>query len=96
MSDQIPNLKTLLGRGRGGGPRTRARGALASSAGGRQVARDEAVRGTDQDAAGSRLSCVDLGYLEDPYAACFATQPSTRRLPLLNRGASSHRQSRRR
>jgi hypothetical protein len=44
------------------------------------------VRGTDQDAAGSRVSCVELGYLDDPYAKLFATQMTTRRLPLLNRG----------
>lgn len=45
--------------------------------------------GTDQDAAGSRVSCVELGYLHDPYARLVATQPSTRRLPLLNRGMSN-------
>lgn len=44
------------------------------------------MRNTDQDAAGSRVSCVELGYLDDPYAKLFATQPATRRLPLLNRG----------
>ncbi|KAF2196069.1 leucine carboxyl methyltransferase 1 [Delitschia confertaspora ATCC 74209] len=84
----IPNLKTLLGTRRGGSGRGRGRGRglpespQASS----EAVRDEAVRGTDQDAAGSRVSCVQLGYLHDPYASCFATQQSTRRLPLLNRG----------
>ena len=63
-------------RGRGGG-------GLGSSS---DQKRDDAVKGTDQDAAGSRVSCVELGYLHDPYAKLFATQPSTRRLPLLNRG----------
>jgi [phosphatase 2A protein]-leucine-carboxy methyltransferase len=32
------------------------------------------------------LSCVELGYLDDPYAKLFATQHAPRRLPLLNRG----------
>lgn len=36
------------------------------------------------------MSCVELGYLHDPYAKLFATQPSTRRLPLLNRGTVDH------
>lgn len=84
-SNQIPNLRTLLGPGRGGGLRGRGRGGggLGSSS---DQKRDDAVKGTDQDAAGSRVSCVELGYLHDPYAKLFATQPSTRRLPLLNRG----------
>lgn len=69
----------MRGRGRGrGGP-----GAGTEE---NEVARDSAVRGTDQDAAGSRVSCVELGYLDDPYAKLFATQATTRRLPLLNRG----------
>ncbi|OSS49194.1 hypothetical protein B5807_05433 [Epicoccum nigrum] len=85
-SNQIPNLRTLLGPGRGGGLRGRGRGGggLGSSS---DQKRDDAVKGTDQDAAGSRVSCVELGYLHDPYAKLFATQPSTRRLPLLNRGS---------
>lgn len=85
-SSQIPNLKTLLGRGRGGGLRGRARGGPGASSESLETVRDNAVRGTDQDAAGSRVSCVELGYLDDPYARFFASQPSTRRLPLLNRG----------
>ncbi len=84
-SNQIPNLKTLLGPGRGGGLRARGRGRGGPGSSSEEV-RDNAVKGTDQDAAGSRVSCVELGYLHDPYAKLFATQPSTRRLPLLNRG----------
>ncbi|KAF2687849.1 leucine carboxyl methyltransferase [Lentithecium fluviatile CBS 122367] len=91
---EIPNLKTLLGRGRGGGLRGRGRGRGGIRPGREDreeseesdADRDSAVRGTDQDAAGSRLSCVELGYLDDPYAKLFATQTMTRRLPLLNRG----------
>lgn len=83
---EIPNLKTLLGQRRGGGLRGLGgpgRGGLNSS---KEAAADNAVRKTDQDAAGSRVSCVEVGYLHDPYAKLFATQPATRRLPLLNRG----------
>ncbi|KAH7091177.1 S-adenosyl-L-methionine-dependent methyltransferase [Paraphoma chrysanthemicola] len=87
-SNEIPNLKTLLGTRRGGGlrGRGRGRGAIGSSPEESEQIRDDAVKGTDQDAAGSRVSCVELGYLHDPYAKLFATQPATRRLPLLNRG----------
>jgi [phosphatase 2A protein]-leucine-carboxy methyltransferase len=87
-NNEIPNLKTLLGTRRGGGLRGRGRGggAAASSSESNEQVRDNAVKATDQDAAGSRVSCVELGYLHDPYANLFATQPATRRLPLLNRG----------
>ncbi|CAO2654256.1 Nn.00g109890.m01.CDS01 [Neocucurbitaria sp. VM-36] len=87
-SNDIPNLKTLLGTRRGGAPRGRGRGrgGLGSSSEEREQVRDNAVKSTDQDAAGSRVSCVELGYLHDPYARLFATQQSARRLPLLNRG----------
>jgi [phosphatase 2A protein]-leucine-carboxy methyltransferase len=87
-SNEIPNLKTLLGNRRGGGLRGLGpgRGSIGSSSEGQEQVRDNAVKGTDQDAAGSRVSCVELGYLHDPYARLFATQAATRRLPLLNRG----------
>ncbi|KAL1609583.1 carboxy methyl transferase for protein phosphatase 2A [Nothophoma quercina] len=85
-SNQIPNLRTLLGSGRGGALRGRGRGRGGHGSSSDEV-KDNAVKGTDQDAAGSRVSCVELGYLHDPYAKLFATQPSTRRLPLLNRGS---------
>ncbi|KAH7390664.1 S-adenosyl-L-methionine-dependent methyltransferase [Pyrenochaeta sp. MPI-SDFR-AT-0127] len=88
-SNEIPNLKTLLGTRRGGASRGRGRGrgGLGGSSEEREQARDNAVKGTDQDAAGSRVSCVELGYLHDPYAKLFATQQTTKRLPLLNRGS---------
>jgi [phosphatase 2A protein]-leucine-carboxy methyltransferase len=91
-SNEIPNLKTLLGNRRGGGLRGRGRGGggLGSSREENEQVRDDAVKGTDQDAAGSRVSCVELGYLHDPYAKLFATQPATRRLPLLNRGTTTN------
>jgi [phosphatase 2A protein]-leucine-carboxy methyltransferase len=87
-SNEIPNLRTLLGQGRGGTSRGRGRGrgALGTSSEERAQVLDNAVKGTDQDAAGSRVSCVELGYLDDPYAKLFATQQTARKLPLLNRG----------
>jgi O-methyltransferase involved in polyketide biosynthesis len=87
-SNEIPNLKTLLGQRRGGASRGRGRGGsgLGSSSEERAQVLDNAVKGTDQDAAGSRVSCVEVGYLHDPYAKLFATQQTARKLPLLNRG----------
>ncbi|KAG5950659.1 hypothetical protein E4U53_004629 [Claviceps sorghi] len=81
----IPNLLSLRGDGGGNGRRGRGRrpgGPAASPA----VSPDVAVQGTDTDAAVSRLSAVDLGYLDDAYAGLFVTGPPTRRLPIINRG----------
>ncbi|OCL01264.1 leucine carboxyl methyltransferase 1 [Glonium stellatum] len=85
---EIPNLKSLLASRRGGQQRGRGRGILTSGAKheSSDADKDRAVQNTDQDAATSRLSCIELGYLEDPFAKAFATQPTIRRLPLLNRG----------
>ena len=86
---QIPNLSTLrTGSGRG-----RARGRAqesddnpsAPSSEGR-AAKDEVVQHTDIDASGSRLSAVELGYLEDPFAKLFVSTESQRRFPIINRG----------
>ena len=46
------------------------------------------IQGTDTDAAVSRLSAVELGYLDDPYAQYFVQNsgPGDRRLPIINRG----------
>ncbi|KAF1942477.1 leucine carboxyl methyltransferase [Clathrospora elynae] len=87
-SNEIPNLKALLGQRRGGASGGRGRGGigLGSSSEERAQVLDNAVKGTDQDAAGSRASCVEVGYLHDPYAKLFTTQQTTRKLPLLNRG----------
>lgn len=85
MSDasQIPNLLSL--RGRGGGRRGRGRGGAQTPGETRQ---DTAIQGTDNDAAVSRLSAVDVGYLDDPYAQFFVQSMGapTRRLPIINRG----------
>lgn len=79
----LPNL--LHSRGRGGRPLRRGRGGASSSA---AVHPDEIVQRTDTDAAVSRLSAVELGYLDDPYARFFAqgSGPGDRRLPIINRG----------
>lgn len=96
----IPNLLSLRGsrgggrgrnRGRGGGgglhppPSPSSATATAAAAG-----RDAVIQGTDTDAAVSRMSAVDLGYLDDPFAQFFVQRPTigqaTRRLPIINRG----------
>lgn len=82
---QIPNLNTLRtgrsSRGRGNG-RTGENGL-----GSRPSGKDRVVQGTDNDASVSRLSAVELGYLEDPYAtALMPSGSATRRLPIINRG----------
>lgn len=84
----IPNLLSLrgarggrVGRGRGRGP-----GGGPSSSG---PTHDQTIQGTDDDAAGSRLSAVNVGYLADSYAHFFVDNingPPPRRLPIINRG----------
>lgn len=84
----IPNLLSLRGsRGGARGGRGRGRSGQGSSAG---AAHDATIQGTDNDAAVSRLSAVELGYLDDPYARYFVQSvdgPPARRLPIINRGA---------
>jgi len=47
------------------------------------------VQATDTDAAVSRLSVVDLGYLQDEFAECFVgLGRRVRRMPVINRGMS--------
>lgn len=82
----IPNLLSLRGAARGGRGRGRGRGGHRSAA---ATAHDATIQGTDTDAAVSRMSAVDVGYLNDPYAQYFvsnAAGPVTRRLPIINRG----------
>lgn len=91
---QIPNLLSLRGRG-GGGLRGRggagagggrSRGGFASPA----ASHDATIQGTDTDASVSRLSAVDLGYLQDPFAQYFVQNgPPVRRLPIINRGETT-------
>ncbi|KAK3318666.1 S-adenosyl-L-methionine-dependent methyltransferase [Apodospora peruviana] len=97
----IPNLLSLRGASRGGGDRGGrgrsrgrgfggpGRGAASGSASASALGHDAAIQGTDTDAAVSRLSAVELGYLQDPFASLFVQQaamPPTRRLPIINRG----------
>ncbi|KAJ6120847.1 hypothetical protein N7523_005127 [Penicillium sp. IBT 18751x] len=79
---RIPNLNTLR-RGRG-----RGRGIERTEIGhGHPTSKDRIVQGTDNDASVSRLSAVELGYLDDPYASAFTPPESaTRRFPIINRG----------
>ncbi|KAF7517353.1 hypothetical protein PCG10_001270 [Penicillium crustosum] len=81
MASHIPNLNTLRrGRGRGRGIGRTEETGLASG-------KDRIVQGTDNDASVSRLSAVELGYLEDAYAAALTpVGAATRRLPIINRG----------
>ena len=83
---QIPNLNTL----RRGGLRRRGRGtALGSTRNdvARKANNDEIIRNTDNDAATSRLSAVEAGYLDDPFAKLLSgNEEVSRRLPLMNRG----------
>ncbi|KAG0372941.1 hypothetical protein BGX24_012380 [Mortierella sp. AD032] len=51
-----------------------------------QAARDDVIKGTDDDAIISKLSAVNLGYLDDPFVKHFVKRPS-RRPPLINRGS---------
>ncbi|KAM0202925.1 hypothetical protein ACHAPQ_001137 [Fusarium lateritium] len=84
-STDIPNLLNSLRGARGGRGRGRGRGGHGSSA----ATHDSTIQGTDTDASVSRLSAVDLGYLDDPYAQYFVQStdgPAARRLPIINRG----------
>ncbi|PON29502.1 leucine carboxyl methyltransferase 1 [Trichoderma gamsii] len=89
----IPNLLSLRGRG-GGRGRSRGRGQGPGGGSGsgpesRGKAHDATIQGTDTDAAVSRLSAVDMGYLSDPYARYFVSNlggPPARRFPIINRG----------
>ncbi|KAI1503678.1 S-adenosyl-L-methionine-dependent methyltransferase [Biscogniauxia marginata] len=84
----IPNLLSL--RGSRGGARGRFRGRGGHSTSASSVTHDATIQGTDTDAAVSRMSAVDLGYLEDPFAQFFVQTPAigapVRRLPIINRG----------
>lgn len=84
----IPNLNTLRrgqrGRGRGRGHPAAHSGGEGHSGRQRQ---DDIVQSTDNDAATSRLSAVEAGYLEDPFARLLHSDEQVpRRLPLMNRG----------
>lgn len=50
--------------------------------------KDQIVQRTDLDASLSRVSAVELGYLDDPFAGLFleGTEKTERRFPIINRG----------
>ncbi|KAK5168796.1 carboxy methyl transferase for protein phosphatase 2A [Saxophila tyrrhenica] len=89
----IPNLNTLrIGRG---GPRRRGgRGGIGSSSDGEpserdsETARDRVVQQTDHDASSSRMSAIELDYLDDVYAKQLWTpnEKVPKRYPIINRG----------
>lgn len=86
-ASSIPNLLSLRGGTRGGRGRGRGRGGHQPA--GSSQGHDAVIQGTDSDAAISRLSAVELGYLEDSFAEYFVrggSGPPTRRLPIINRG----------
>ncbi|KAL9092191.1 MAG: hypothetical protein Q9159_000950 [Coniocarpon cinnabarinum] len=82
---QIPNLLESLRKSKAAGNSNGLRGgprrgpALGSS--------DAVIQQTDDDAAGSRLSAVDVGYLQDKYARALSfSKQNVRRMPIINRG----------
>lgn len=89
---QIPNLNSL----RRGGLRGRGRGSGEHAHGGARrppVDHDQIVRNTDNDATTSRLSAVEAGYLQDPFARLLTMGEGVqRRLPLMNRGEQPRRE----
>lgn len=89
---QIPNLLSLRGRGVGRG-RGRRGGAGPLADEDPKIAKakqDQIIQQTDTDANISRLSAVEAGYLDDPFAKDFAPSPlpaqGIRRFPIINRG----------
>ena len=81
----IPNLNSFrTGRGRG-----RGRGLGGSSSHESSLdksSNDRIVQQTDQDASVSRMSAVNAGYLNDPFAKLFVSSEALNRLPIINRG----------
>ena len=83
-------------RGRGSGRGRRGGGSALDDSSSEDPAvaaakQDQIIQRTDTDANLSRLSAVEAGYLNDPFAADFApgvsSQPgSSRRMPIINRG----------
>jgi hypothetical protein len=97
---QIPNLLSLRGRGgrRRGNPSTYGESSTTDPNPNPEAAKlkqDHIVQQTDADANISRLSAVQAGYLEDPFAYEFAPSPAPaqgfRRFPIINRGTAAYR-----
>ena len=87
-ASHVPNLNTLrnargTGRGRG---RPGPEGSKTTGPEEDKSAQDKVVQQTDQDASVSRLSAVEAGYLDDPFAKYFVLGEGQRRFPIINRG----------
>ena len=88
----IPNL--LASRNARGGERGRSRGwsgicdtserDIESDVD--KATKDKIVQQTDQDASVSRMSAVEVGYLEDEFAKELVAAGGQRRFPIINRG----------
>lgn len=94
--EQIPNLLSGLKRGGGASSRgRRGRGGTSlsssqpSSEAHRAAQQDVIIQQTDTDALHSRISAVNIGYIDDKYAESFTMGQSPRRLPIINRGRYS-------
>ncbi|EYE99120.1 protein C-terminal leucine carboxyl O-methyltransferase ppm1 [Aspergillus ruber CBS 135680] len=81
---QIPNLNSLRKRGAPGRLRSRGGGVGPDAS---SASKDRVVQNTDNDASVSRLSAVQLGYIEDRFAQPLTPAGlETRRFPIINRG----------
>ncbi len=87
-SSQIPNLNTLRSNRSAarGGRRLGGLSRVADQNDVGEAAKDKVVQQTDQDASVSRVSAVDVGYMEDAFAKAFVTGDTQRRYPIINRG----------
>lgn len=86
---QIPNLNSLRIAHGAGRDRGRGQGGFSGlSSEEDKTAHDRIVQQTDQDASVSRLSAVEVGYLDDPFAKYFVSGEGQRRFPIINRGSS--------
>ncbi|KAI9847612.1 MAG: carboxy methyl transferase for protein phosphatase 2A [Sclerophora amabilis] len=88
---RIPNLNTLRAARAPASSRGlclgRARDVLnEESRPAEQTDKDRIVQQTDQDATASRVSAVELGYLDDPFAKDLIAEKPQRRFPIINRG----------
>ncbi|MCJ1357418.1 MAG: carboxy methyl transferase for protein phosphatase 2A [Icmadophila ericetorum] len=94
-SQQIPNLLSLR-NARAGSGRPRGRGGAGFSGSSsvnpeeEAAAKDKVIQQTDQDASVSRMSAVEVGYLDDPFAQEFTAVGGPRRFPIINRGGFLH------
>ena len=51
-----------------------------------RLAKDKIVQHTDYDASISRLSAIEVGYLDDPFAKLLLSAGEQRKFPIINRG----------